>query len=125
MGLMRGREFGMTDLYSFDADPRPRQEPTTRMYDAYKRIFAALRRARRAGAGRLRRHRRQGQRRSSSSSTEIGEDDALLCPNCDYAANAEKAEFRKPAAAPRSRCRCEEVATPGQKTIDELGDVPR
>ena len=28
--------------------------------------------------------------------TEVGEDEALFCTGCDYAANAEKAELKKP-----------------------------
>ena len=40
MGLLRGREFEMKDLYSFDADDgRPRQGLRRRCIDAYMRIF--------------------------------------------------------------------------------------
>jgi prolyl-tRNA synthetase len=59
--------------------------------------------------------------------TEIGEDEVLICPGCGYAANAEKAELRKVAAAAEAPQPLEEVATPGQKTIEDLMrflDVP-
>src|SRR6185437_12121075 len=59
--------------------------------------------------------------------TEIGEDTALFCPNGDYAANAEKAEFRKTPAPSQGEAPLplEEIATPGQKTIDDLAALLR
>jgi prolyl-tRNA synthetase len=38
---MRGREFIMKDLYSFDRDPQSSKESYRKMYDAYERIFSA------------------------------------------------------------------------------------
>src|SRR5438552_2042235 len=52
--------------------------------------------------------------------TEIGEDELLICPSCGYAANSEKAEFRKPEVPQDAPLPLEEVSTPGQKTIDQL-----
>ncbi|MBK7724366.1 MAG: proline--tRNA ligase, partial [Dehalococcoidia bacterium] len=52
--------------------------------------------------------------------TDDGEDEILLCPQCGYAANAEKAEFAAPAAVPANALPMERVATPGQKTIAGL-----
>jgi prolyl-tRNA synthetase len=119
MGLIRGREFGMMDLYSFDADTAGLDRSYDAMYQAYVRIFE------RAGvpivvvdadSGTI------GGRESQEFMllTEIGEDEILICPGCGYTANAEKAELRKAAADPEPQQPLEEVATPGQKTIDDL-----
>jgi prolyl-tRNA synthetase len=37
---MRGREFGMKDAYSFDADEEGAEISYKKMFEAYKRIFA-------------------------------------------------------------------------------------
>jgi prolyl-tRNA synthetase len=42
-GLMRGREFIMKDGYSFDINEEESRKVYQKMYDAYKRIFYALR----------------------------------------------------------------------------------
>jgi prolyl-tRNA synthetase len=126
MGLVRGREFGMMDLYSFHADHADLDKAYDAMYAAYQRIFQ------RCGvpvtvvdadSGTI------GGRESQEFMllTEIGEDEVLICPGCGYAANAEKAELRKVAAAAEAPQPLEEVATPGQKTIEDLMrflDVP-
>src|SRR5262249_10925898 len=52
--------------------------------------------------------------------TEVGEDEALLCPACGFAANGEKAAFRKSALPAEPLLPIDEVSTPGQKTIDDL-----
>ncbi len=39
MGLVRGREFGMMDLYSFDADLAGLDASYQAMFEAYKRVF--------------------------------------------------------------------------------------
>lgn len=41
-GIMRGKEFLMKDLYSFDATPEDHEESYGRMREAYKKIFARL-----------------------------------------------------------------------------------
>jgi prolyl-tRNA synthetase len=126
MGLVRGREFGMMDLYSFHADHADLDRTYDDMYAAYLRVYQ------RAGvpvvvvdadSGTI------GGRESQEFMllTEIGEDEILLCPSCGYAANAEKAELRKAEAAPEAPQPLEEVSTPGQKTIEDLMrflDVP-
>lgn len=118
MGLVRGREFGMMDLYSFHADNSDLDRVYDDMYAAYQRIF------RRCGvpvtvvdadSGTI------GGRESQEFMliTDIGEDEVLIS-TCGYAANAEKAELRKPEAAPEEALPLEEVSTPGQKTIEDL-----
>jgi len=121
-GLMRCREFGMKDAYSFDAD-EPGAEASYRvMYDTYSRIFArcGLRfRAVEADTGAI----------GGSFSHEFmvlantGEDAIAACESCQYAANIEKAEiglrdepepFTGEADAP------ERVPTPGRRTIEEV-----
>ena len=42
-GLLRGREFLMKDAYSFDADVDGLQRSYQQMYDAYHRVFDAVR----------------------------------------------------------------------------------
>jgi prolyl-tRNA synthetase len=119
MGLIRGREFGMMDLYSFDADAEGLDRSYDAMYAAYRRVYD------RAGVPIVVVHADSGTIGGRESQefmllTEIGEDEILICPGCGYAANAEKAELRKAEAAPEPMQPLEEVATPGQKTIEEL-----
>jgi prolyl-tRNA synthetase len=119
MGLVRGREFGMMDLYSFDTDWEALDRSYQAMYDAYTRVFE------RCGVPGIPVHADSGAIGGKDSQefmllTDVGEDELLLCPACGYAANAEKADHKKhevPTEEPRP---LEEVATPGQKTIDDL-----
>src|SRR5215216_2963717 len=121
-GLMRVREFIMKDLYSFDADWEGLDESYQKMVGAYTRVFD------RCGVPTVAVEADSGAIGGKDSQeflflTEIGEDDALLCLKCNYAANAEKAEFRKPvvdAGEPRS---LEKVHTPGTKTIDAVAGL--
>jgi prolyl-tRNA synthetase len=54
--------------------------------------------------------------------TEDGEDEVIHCSSCDYAANAEKAQFVKTAALSKANnlLPFEEIATPEAKTIEEV-----
>ena len=118
-GLMRAREFTMKDAYSFDADAAGLDASYDRMLIAYKRLFercgvptiAVL-----ADSGPI------GGRDSQEFMhlTAVGEDQVLICPNCGYAANTEKAAFHKRQAEAEEPLPLEEVSTPGQKTIDDL-----
>lgn len=118
-GLIRLREFTMKDAYSFDTGWDALDVSYAAAFDAYVRIFA------RAGVPVVPVEADSGAIGGKDSQefvflTEHGEDDVLLCPNCGYAANAEKAAFRRPppiAAVPEP---LEKVATPGQRTIAEL-----
>ncbi len=119
MGLVRGREFGMMDLYSFHADPADLDRVYDDLYDAYQRVFQRCDvpvNVVDADSGTI------GGRESQEFMllSEIGEDEVLICPACNYAANAEKAEMRKPENAPEELEPLEEVSTPGQKTIRDL-----
>ena len=118
-GLVRLREFTMKDAYSFDADWEALDVSYQAAFDAYVRIFA------RAGVPVIPVAADSGAIGGKDSQefiylTPNGEDEILLCPGCGYAANAEKAEFRKQPAIPAEALPLEKVSTPGQKTIAEL-----
>jgi prolyl-tRNA synthetase len=118
-GLLRVREFIMKDLYSFDADWEGLDDSYDSMFSAYTNLF------RRCGVPTVPVQADSGAIGGKDSQeflflTPIGEDTALICSDCGYAANAEKAVFRKPAAAPETELPLESIATPGIKTIDEL-----
>jgi prolyl-tRNA synthetase len=53
---------------------------------------------------------------------EAGEHTFMLCPECDYAAHAEDAEFAKPEAPQETERVIEKVATPDCKTIEALAN---
>lgn len=122
-GVMRGREFTMKDGYSFDMDEKASEATYMAMYNAYNRIFARLGlefRAVEADTGPI----------GGSFShefmvmAETGEDTVVTCTNCDYAANMEKAESALPENGLKTGAGCskplEKVATPGQRTIEEV-----
>ncbi|TWH48638.1 proline--tRNA ligase [Sporomusa sp. KB1] len=118
-GLMRGREFIMKDLYSFDRDEAGLDESYNKMYDAYLRVFTRCGltfRAVEADSGAI----------GGSGSHEFmviaesGEAGIVYCEKCDYAANDEKAELH-PICLPREeQLPLEEKTTPGMKTIAAL-----
>lgn len=118
-GLMRGREFIMKDLYSFDKDEVGMQISYQKMYDAYTRIFTRLGlkfRPVEADAGAI----------GGSSTHEFmviadaGEATIVYCDTCTYAANVEKAESRLIVSEKQEAQPLEKIATPEQKTIDEV-----
>jgi prolyl-tRNA synthetase len=118
-GLMRVREFTMKDAYSFDADWEALDESYKAARAAYTRIFE------RCGVPTVPVLADSGAIGGKDSEefmylTEIGEDTILLCGSCGYAANAEKADHKKFDFEPEDPLPLDEVATPGQKTIDEL-----
>jgi len=91
-GLLRVREFIMKDLYSFDADYEGMDVSYRKMREAYRAIFT------RCGMNFVVIQADSGAIGGKDSQefiavTEAGEDDAMICDRCDYAANREKAEF--------------------------------
>ena len=119
-GVMRAREFLMKDAYSFHADFASLEKTYQVMYDTYSRIFTRLGlkfRAVTADTGAI----------GGSGSHEFhvladsGEDALAYCPTSDFAANVEMAEAVAP-DAPRTPATqtMQKVATPGQKTIEEV-----
>jgi prolyl-tRNA synthetase len=118
-GLMRVREFTMKDAYSFDTSWEALDDSYAAARDAYIRIFD------RCGVPTVPMLADSGAIGGRDSEefifiTDVGESNVLLCPRGDYAATDEKADHKKaelPAEEPLS---LEEVATPGQRTIDDL-----
>lgn len=119
-GLMRGREFIMKDLYSFDRDEEGLNESYRKMYDAYNRIFT------RCGLSFRPVEADSGAIGGSSSHefmvlAEAGEAAIVYCIECDYAANVEKAEACcVDTIFPVDMKEIQEVATPGARTIEEV-----
>jgi prolyl-tRNA synthetase len=120
-GLMRGREFIMKDAYSFDVDEAGAARSYEIMYAAYQRIFdrcGLSYRAVEADTGAI------GGNRSHEFQVlaESGEDAIVACVECEYAANVEKAEIGAPETAPARADAppMEKVATPAQRTIEEV-----
>ena len=92
-GVMRGREFTMMDAYSFDADQKSLDESYEKCAAAYRRIF------KRMGLSTISVKADTGAMGGSGSEefmveSEVGDDTLILCPNCSYAANVEKAACR-------------------------------
>jgi len=122
-GLMRGREFIMKDLYSFDIDEEGLDVSYHKMYEAYNRIFQRLKlqyRVVEADSGAI------GGNESHEFMVlaENGEAEIVYCENCDYGANTEKAvcSLEEPKAAEEEQLEREKVHTPGQRTIQDLLD---
>jgi prolyl-tRNA synthetase len=123
-GLMRTREFTMKDSYSFDLDAAGLDASFVAHRGAYTGIFErlsipAIPVAASSGA------------MGGSASTEFvcpspsGEDLIVLCPECGYAANIEKATSRVAEvddSAERTTvlAAAEPFATPGVRTIEDL-----
>ncbi|MDR0434764.1 MAG: proline--tRNA ligase [Gracilibacteraceae bacterium] len=122
-GLMRGREFIMMDLYSFDRSPAEARESYDRMYAAYEAIFrrcGLVFRAVEADAGAIG---GSGGTHEFMALTDAGEAEVVFCPDCAYAANTEKAECAPPPAlgAPSPSAPPPSLlATPGARTIEEV-----
>ena len=118
-GLVRLREFTMKDAYSFDTGWAGLDDSYAAMFDAYLRIFE------RAGVPVIPVAADSGAIGGKDSQefiflTESGEDEILLCPECGYAANAEKAEFVPPPPVDAELKPITKVSTPGAKTIADL-----
>ncbi len=119
-GLMRGREFVMKDAYSFDVGDEAAGLSYRKMFDAYHRIFRRCGlefRAVEADTGTI----------GGSFSHEFmvlartGEDTLVVCEQCSYAANVEKAAIAPPetgAAPPAPVREMARVETPGVKKVE-------
>ncbi|MGD8399389.1 MAG: proline--tRNA ligase [Bacillota bacterium] len=122
-GLMRGREFIMKDMYSFDIDEAALEASYQAMYRAYNRIFTRCGlqfRPVEADSGAI------GGNASQEFMVlaENGEAQIVYCDNCHYAANIEKATSRPDSGTtafiePQP---LQKVATPERKTIEEVAD---
>lgn len=119
-GLMRGREFVMKDAYSFDVDDEAASLSYQKMYDAYRRIFSRCGlefRAVQADSGTI----------GGSFSHEFmvlaktGEDTIVVCKECKFAANMEKASVVV-AAKEKSGSLLEmsKIETPGKRKVSAV-----
>ncbi len=119
-GVMRAREFLMKDAYSFHLTQDCLANEYRNMYDTYSRIFTRLGlkfRAVQADTGAI------GGNASHEFQVlaESGEDAIAFSNQSSYAANVEKAEALAPSTPrPAPAQALERVATPTQKTIDEV-----
>ena len=118
-GLMRGREFIMKDLYSFDRDTAGLEISYKKMYDAYSQIFSRCGlefRPVEADPGAI----------GGSGTHEFmviadsGEAAIAYCDGCDFAVNVEKAELLPLTSVAEAEKPLETVATPGKKTINDV-----
>ena len=119
-GLVRVREFIMKDAYTFDVDDDAFQLNYNAMRQAYYNVFERCGVpvvAVQADSGAI------GGKQSEEFIflTEIGEDNIILCSDCGYAANQERAEFSR-SGNTGSDGELVEVETPGITTIEGLAD---
>ncbi|MEW8958630.1 MAG: proline--tRNA ligase [Moorella sp. (in: firmicutes)] len=119
-GLLRGREFIMKDLYSFDRDQEGLNQSYAKMYQAYTNVFRRCGldfRPVQADTGAI------GGNYSHEfmALASTGEAVLVYCRECDYAANVEIAAARAlPRPVAETPQPIKEVATPGQKTVAEV-----
>mgnify|MGYP000901792104 CR=1 FL=1 len=119
-GLMRGREFIMKDLYSFDRDEAGLEACYQDMYEAYSRIFqrcGLTARPVEADPGAI----GGNATHEFMVIADTGEAAIVYCSSCDYAANVEKAELLPP--EDKIIGTTEQVSlveTPQAKTITEV-----
>ncbi len=119
-GLMRGREFIMKDGYSFHTTVEDAHREYKVMHETYQRIFARCGldfRAVEADTGAI------GGNMSHEFQVlaESGEDALVSCDSCDYAANVEKAEGKRPAIeAAAALAPMKTVSTPNVSSIADV-----
>lgn len=128
-GVMRGREFIMKDCYSFDQDEEGLEVSYRKMYRAYERIFI------RCGLGARPVEADPGAIGGNATHefmvvADAGEAGIVLCTQCDYAANTERAEsvLPKPPTVSNEPGPARRVETPGVHTVEAvtafLGTTP-
>jgi prolyl-tRNA synthetase len=123
-GVMRAREFIMKDGYSFDVDEKNADESYQKMYDAYSRVFARCGlkfKVVEAESGLIGGHFSH----EFMVLAETGEEIIVSCTHCSYAANIEKAEFKRSDRTSRSEDPnlfkpLQKVQTPNQRTVEEV-----
>ena len=120
-GVMRAREFIMKDAYSFDVDEKGADESYRKMVEAYTRIFTRCGlkfKAVEAETGLI------GGTFSHEFMVlaETGEETIVSCTHCSYAANIEKAEFRRQPHVPKAPVfkPLQKVLTPEKRTVEEV-----
>ena len=118
-GLLRVREFTMKDAYSFHTSQEDLESYYAECYKAYERIYA------RCGVPDVISVKSDSGMMGGRVShefmllTDIGEDTLVICNECDYRSNMEASDC----VVDGVECAIEpmvEVATPSQKTIEEV-----
>ena len=119
-GLLRVREFVMKDAYSFDLDKNGLDQNYEKLSEAYQNIYN------RCGLDVIKIEADSGAIGGKDSHefvaiSDAGEDRIVMCSNCNYSANSEKAAFNKTEYTKESTSiEKNEIHTPGVKTITEL-----
>ena len=116
-GIMRGREFGMKDMYSFHTD----QEDFDKFYEVAKKAYLKV--FTRAGLNAKVTEASGGAFTTKLSYefmvlTEAGEDDIFYCPSCTHCVNVEVAKEKEGATCPK--CKKGELA---KARAAEVGNV--
>ena len=118
-GLMRGREFIMKDLYSFDVDEAGLNESYKIMHKAYTNVFNRCGldcRPVEADSGAI----------GGSGSHEFmaladtGESEILYCDSCDHAATTEFESRIPDDVEPEEFAEMEKVATPNCESVEDV-----
>jgi len=124
-GLLRGREFIMKDAYSFHSSQESLDEEYQNMADTYTRIFNRCgleTRQVRSDSGAIGgsvSHEYMVLTRIAPGEQESGENDVFYCDQCDYAANAERAEsVLSESSQISSYTTTEIIETPGAITLE-------
>ena len=121
-GLLRVREFTMKDAYSMDLDQAGLDVAFDKHHAAYVKIFDRM------GLPAVPVDASSGAM-GGSGSTEFmvpspaGEDDVVICKNCSYAANIERATSALPELTDRDVPDLTRFPTPGVRTIKALEDI--
>jgi prolyl-tRNA synthetase len=122
-GVMRAREFIMKDAYSFDVGEKEADISYQKMVEAYTRIFT------RCGLKFRMVEAESGVIGGSFSHefmvlAETGEETIISCVSCSYAANIEKADFKRPQPVgylgQGSLKPLQKVLTPDKRTVEEV-----
>ena len=119
-GLIRVREFTMTDGYSFHTSQEDLEKYYDVCFDAYNRIFA------RAGIPEVITVKSDSGMMGGSISheymllTPVGEDSIAVCSDCDYRANMEAAQSIIENVADEKLEELTKVHTPNIHTIEEI-----
>lgn len=119
-GLIRVREFTMTDGYSFHTSQEDLEKYYNVCFDAYNRIFA------RAGIPQVITVKSDSGMMGGSISheymllTPVGEDSIAVCADCDYRANMEAAQSIIVNTSDKNLEELTKVHTPNIHTIEEI-----
>lgn len=119
-GILRTREFIMKDSYSFDIDEDGLEKSYKLHADAYDKIF------KRCGLKFYKVESDPGMMGGACAHeymapSPAGEDDIIICSNCDYIANVEVAQSISPVSG-FSDCEFEELYTPNKRTVEEVSN---